>query len=216
MCTGRDCVQELQELKTPQTSQTPDYGVQEVVRMFVCASQHCAAAGVHSVARQSLFAVNTSACNENLYGHGFVANLVECVLVVIMCRSSRICRNPRLRRHRRLQTMAFKERCVCSSALLNIAQRLEIHSIARKSLFAVTTSACNEILYGHGFLANLVECVLVVIVCRSSRICRNPRLHRHRRLQTTAFKEWCVCSSALLNIAQRLEFILLCVSVFSL
>ena len=40
--------------------------------------------------------------------------------------------------------LAFKVRCVCSSALLNIAQRLEIHSIARQSLFAVTTSVCNE------------------------------------------------------------------------
>ena len=84
MCTGRDCVQKLQELKTPQTSQTPDYGVQGVVRMFVCAPQHCAAAGVHSIARQSLCAVKPSAFNENLYGHGFLANLVECVPVVIV------------------------------------------------------------------------------------------------------------------------------------
>ena len=127
MCTGRDCVQELQELKTPQTSKTPDYGVQGAVRMFVCARQHCAVAGIHSVARQSLCAVTLSACTENLYGHGFLANLVECVPVVIVCRSSR---NSRLRRHRRLRTTAFKERCVCSSALLNIAQWLEIHSIA--------------------------------------------------------------------------------------
>ena len=104
MCIGRDCVQKLQELKTPQTSKTldalqklktpqtsktPDYGVQGVVRMFVWAAQHCAAAGIHSIARQSLFAVTTSACNENLYGHGFLANLVECVLVLIVCRSSR-------------------------------------------------------------------------------------------------------------------------------
>ena len=148
MCTGPGCVQKL---KTPQKSKTLEYGVQGAVRMFVCAPQHCAAAGVHSTARQSLCAVNTSACNENLYGHGFLANLVECVLVVIVCRSSRICRNPRLRRHRGLQTTAFKEWCVCSSALLNIGQRLEIHSIARQSLFAATTSACNENLYRHGF-----------------------------------------------------------------
>ena len=106
---------------------------------------------IHSIARQSLFAVTTSEGTANLYGHGFLANLVECVLFLIVCRSSR---NSRLRRHRRLQTTAVKERCVSSSALLNIAQPLEIHSIARQSLFAVTSSACNENLYGHGFLAN--------------------------------------------------------------
>ena len=37
MCTGPDCVQELKELKAPQTSKTLDYGVQGAVRMFVCA-----------------------------------------------------------------------------------------------------------------------------------------------------------------------------------
>ena len=88
MCTGRDCVQELQKLKTPQTSQTLDYGVQGAVRMFVRAPQHCAAAGIHSIARQSLVAVTTSACTENLDGHGFLANLLECALVVVVCRSS--------------------------------------------------------------------------------------------------------------------------------
>ena len=74
MCTGFDYLQELQELKTPQTSKAMDYGVQGAVRMFVWAAQHCAAAGIHSIARQSLFAVTTSACNENLYGHGFLAD----------------------------------------------------------------------------------------------------------------------------------------------
>ena len=133
MCTGPDCVQKLQELKNPQTSQTPDYGVQGAVRMFVYASQHCAAAGIHSIARQSLCAVTLSACTENLYGHGFLSNLVECVLVLIVCRSSR---NSRLRRHQRLQTTAFKEWCVCSSGLLNIAQPLEF-ILLRASLFSL-------------------------------------------------------------------------------
>ena len=136
MCTGFDCVQELQELqklKTPQTSKTPDYGVQGAVRVFVCAPQHCAAAGIHSIVRQSLCAVTHSACTENLYGHGFLANLVECVLVLIVCRRSR---NSRLRRHQRLWTTAVKERCVCSSALLNIAQRLEF-ILLRASLFTL-------------------------------------------------------------------------------
>ena len=92
MCTGFDCVQELQELqklKTLVTSETPDYGVQGAVRMFVYAPQHCAAAGVHSTARQSLFAATTSVGNENLDGHGFLAKLVECVPVLIVCRRSR-------------------------------------------------------------------------------------------------------------------------------
>ena len=90
MCTVPDCVQKLQELKIPQTSKTPDYGGQGAVRIFVRAPQHCGQPLEFIPLRpQSLFAVTTSEGTANLYGHGFLANLVECVLFLIVCRSSR-------------------------------------------------------------------------------------------------------------------------------
>ena len=59
MCTGLDCVQELQDLKTPQTSKTLDSGVQGAVRVIVHATQHCAAAGKFILLRVCLFALLT-------------------------------------------------------------------------------------------------------------------------------------------------------------
>ena len=72
-------MQEIQKLKTPQTSQTADYGVQGAVRMFVCASQHCGATGIHSIARQSLCAVTPSARTENLYGQAMPVHSVSSI-----------------------------------------------------------------------------------------------------------------------------------------